>query len=652
MSAALPPGTWPSPLSAADAARAGVRYAGVAVTDGGRTVWWAESRPAERGRTTVLRRTGDEPPVEVLPPALDARTRVHEYGGRCWRVLADRTLVTSSFADQRLHLVRDGGSTPLTPETGAADRYADPVPLPGGTHVLCVRERVAERTSHALVAVPLDGSGEVVELWTGSDFVVGAAVAPDGRHLAFVTWDHPRMPWDGSELRVAPLDGLRLGTARVLLGGPEESVLEPSWHGAGAVRAATDRSGWWNLVRVPLEGGEPEPLWPVEEDCGYPFWSVGGRSHVPLAGGAVATLHSGRLAVRQPDGAVADVPAPFDTWMPWLDADGDVVAGMAFTGTRTPAVVAVDVRAGTWREVASGPQPDPAWAPAPQRLQVPSAGGRTVPAVLYPPTSPDAALPDGTAPPAVVFVHGGPTAAALVQYSPQVAYFTSRGIAVVDVDHGGSTGYGRAFRETLRGQWGVVDVEDCEAVARALVADGLASGVGIRGGSAGGWTVLCALTRGADSPFDCGVSYFGVADAAALARDTHDFESRYLDGLIGPLPEAQEVYDARSPLTHAGRLARPVLLLQGEDDPVVPPSQAETFLSALEGGGVPHAYLSFPGEAHGFRRAETVVAALEAELSFYGQVWGFTPPGVPVLALRDGGVRANGLRAGDEPAGG
>jgi dipeptidyl aminopeptidase/acylaminoacyl peptidase len=630
----LPPGTWPSPLTAEAVAAGGVALGPVAVTDGGRTVWWTESRPAEGGRSVVLRRTGEGPPEEVVPAGFDARTRVHEYGGRCWLPVVDEGqpgggLLTSAHGDQRLWRLDGSSLRPLTPDTGAVDRYADPVLLPGGTHVLCVRERVAEPVTHALVAVPLDGSGDVVELWTGSDFVAGAAVSPDGERVAFLTWDHPRMPWDGTELRVAPLlAGPELGDATVLLGGPLESVLAPTWDGPDAVVASTDRSDWWNLVRIPAAGGEPEPLWPVAQDCGGPLWLLGFRSHVPLRGGRTAVVHAGRLAVLSTDGEPTDVDAPFDTWGPWLDTDGDVVVGTAWTATTRPSVVAVDTATGAWRVVAGPEQPDPQWAPVPERLQVPSAGGRTTHAVLYPPTSPTARVPDGTAPPAVVFVHGGPTSSSPVVYRPDIAFFTSRGIAVVDVDHGGSTGYGRTYRETLRGQWGVVDVEDCEAVARALVTQGRASAVAIRGGSAGGWTVLAALTRG-DSPFAAGTSYYGVADLTSMAATTHDFESRYLDALVPP-----EEWEARSPLTRVDRLDRPVLLLQGLDDPVVPPDQAERFLAALEGSGVPHAYLGFPGEAHGFRRAETVVAALHAELSFYGQVMGFDPPGVPRLALR------------------
>ena len=626
----LPGGSWPSPLTAEQVAQAGTQYGEVAVTDGGRTVWWSESRPAQGGRTTVLRRTGDGPEQEVLPAELDARTRVHEYGGRCW-LPYEGGLLTSDLHDQRLWLVdADGDARALTADTARADRYAEPVLLPGGTHVLCVRERVGERVVHELVAVPLDGSGEVAVLWSGSDFVAAPAVSADGARLAFVTWDHPRMPWDGTELRVADLlPGPSLGEAQVLLGGPAEAVQSPTWDG-DHVRAVTDRSGWWNLVRVEPDG--VRELWPVAEECGVPQWQLGMRTHADLTGGRVAVVHSGRLAVLAPDGRAADVDLPFTGWGAQLTADGDVVGGVAWTPTTLPVVVAVDTATGRWTTVAGPEQPDPAWAATPEVVEVPSVGGRTTYAAVYPPTSPQARLPDDQGAPYVVFVHGGPTSSSPKRYSGQIAYFTSRGIGVVDVDHGGSTGYGRAYRELLRGQWGVVEVDDCEAVARWLLDAGRASSVAIRGGSAGGWTVLSALTRGG-SVFAAGTSYYGVADLVAMAQDTHDFESRYLDGLVGPLPEARAVYDERSPLSHVDRLDRPVLLLQGLDDPVVPPAQAELFLAALEGSGVPHAYLPFEGEAHGFRRAETVVAALEAELSFYGQVLGFVPPDVPVLAL-------------------
>ena len=367
------------------------------------------------------------------------------------------------------------------------------------------------------------------------------------------------------------------------------------------------------------------------------MWRLGMTTHRTLSAGRTAVVHDGRLAVLGSDGSVADVEVPFTGWGPSLAADADVLVGVAWTPTTLPQVVALDLSSGaaSWRSVAAPEQPDPAWAPVPETVEVPSVGGRTTHAHLYPPTSPTARLPEGDGSPYVVLVHGGPTAHVPQRYAALKAYFTSRGIGIADVDYGGSSGYGRAYRELLRGQWGVVDVEDCEAVARWLLESGRATSVAISGGSAGGWTVLCALTRG-DSVFGAGTSSYGVADLVPMAEDTHDFESRYLDGLVGPLPEARSVYDERSPLSRVDQLDRPVLLLQGLDDPVVPPAQAECFVAALQDKQVPYAYLAFAGEAHGFRKAATQVAALEAELSFYGQVFGFATPGVPLLTLQRG----------------
>ncbi len=636
----VPPGAWPSPLTAEAVAAGAAAYSQVHVTAGGATVWWAERRPLEGGRTTVLRRTGDGPVREMVPPGFDAGTHLHEYGGACWLPLGDG-LVTTSDQDQRLWLLGAGSPQALTVDTGGTTRYAEPRLLPGGTHVLVVREQVGPPVRNALVAVPLDGGEERV-LWEGSDFVSDARVSADGTRLAFVTWDHPRMPWDGTELRVAPLlPGPALGEAEVLLGGPDESVLQPRWEPDGALRAVTDRSGWWNLVRS--RGGPFEDLWPVQQECAWPAWQGGFCSSVTLPGGRVAVVHgrsTQRLSVLEPDGTVRGLDLPFTCWGTWLDGDGDVVVGIAAGPTRSWAVVAVDTTTGSWREVVGPEQPDPAWASVPESVEVPSAHGRVTYAHVYPPTSPEQEL-TGPAP-YVVFVHGGPTAQVPARYDVGKAYFTSRGIGVADVDYGGSSGQGRAYRNSLRGQWGVVDVEDCEAVARWLLETGRASSVAIRGGSAGGWTVLCALTRGG-SVFAAGASYFGVVDLVPFASTTHDFESRYLDSLLGPLPESRELYDARSPLSHVDTLDRPLLVLQGLDDKVVPPAQAELLLASLADKGVPHAYLPFAGEGHGFRKAENLVASLEGELSFYGQVLGFDPPGVPRLPVRD-------LEGSDQPA--
>ncbi len=625
----LAPGTWPSPLSAADVACAGISFGEVAVTDGGRTIWWSESRPAEKGRTTILRRTGDGPVEEMLPLGLDARTRVHEYGGACWLVLGDG-FVTSDLHDQRLWRVEGGVATPLTPETEQRDRFGDPVLLPGGTHLACVREQVADTVTHSLVSVPLDGSGVVTVLWDASDFVCTPRLSPDGCSLAFLTWDHPQMPWDGSQVRVGSLAGNVLSRVRLVLGDARTAMQQPVWRPDGSLVAVGEVDGWWNLV-----DSDGAPLWRVDEECGWSMWQLGTSSVAVVSGNRLAVVHGQaqrNLSLLGADGVVTPLNLPFTSWRPVLAASGKTVVGVAAGPDSKERVIAVDVASGRWHEVAGPEQPDPSWTAIPEMIMVPSVDGRVTHAVLYPPTSPLAELPAGVAGPYVLAVHGGPTGHTPVRYDAEIAYFTSRGIGVVEVNYGGSTGYGRPYRDALRGNWGVVDVEDCEAVARWLLDEGKASQVAIRGGSAGGWTVLAALTRGG-SVFGAGASYYGVVDLVPFASTTHDFESRYLDGLIGPLPEALDLYVERSPLTHVDRLDRPLLVLQGLDDPVVPPEQAELLIAALKQKGVRYAYLPFAGESHGFRDAANVAASLEAELSFYGQVFGFVPPGVSVLPL-------------------
>ena len=632
-----PYGAWPSPLSAAQVAAGSVVLSWPRLV--GDEVWWSQMRPAEGGRVVVMRRRADGVVQDVLPAPWNARTRVHEYGGCAWTV-ADGDLVFADFGDQRLWRLADGGEpVALTPEPAEAsgDRYAEPQVT--GPDLWCVRERHSGGVvTRALVAVPLDGSGQVRELVSGSDFLACPRLSPDGRHLAWVAWDHPRMPWDGTELRVAPVDGDgRVGEPRTLIGGPTESVLQPQWLDATTLVAVTDRSGWWNLVRVGLDG-QTSPLREAADEAAGPLWVLGLTWYSALDDGRLVVKHGERLAVLSPDGSLRDLDLPQTDWAPMLATDGRRVVTVAGSATTPPAVVVVDPDAGPAGGVevvhVSATVPvDASWLPVPTRETFPSVDGRVVHALVYPPTSPGASAPDGELPPYVVFVHGGPTSQADTELDLEKAFFTSRGIGVVDVDYGGSTGYGRPYRESLRGQWGVVDVEDCVAAARGLVDAGRADGdrLVIRGGSAGGWTVLAALTGTA--AFAAGASYYGVAELVRFAQDTHDFESRYLDGLIGPLPESLALYEERAPLSHVDGLSCPVLLLQGDEDMVVPPSQAELFRDALVRKHIPHAYLLFEGEQHGFRKAETVIAALEAELSFYGQALGFTPPGVPRLEL-------------------
>ncbi len=575
-----PCGAWPSPLSAVAVAAGGVSLEWPRLV--GDEVWWAEERPAEGGRSVVVRRRADGSVEDVLPAPWNARTRVHEYGGSCWTV-ADRALVFSNFDDQRLWRLEVGGEpVALTPEPAepSGDRYAEPFVV--GSQVWCLRERHQDGVvTRGLVAVPLDGSGMVDDLVSGSDFLVSPRLSPDGRHLAWVAWDHPRMPWNGTELRVADVDGGQVGEPRTVLGGPDESVLQPEWLDDSTLAVITDRSGWWNLVRVGLDS-TVVPLLEADEEQAGPLWTVGRTWFNVLADGRLVVRHGGHLAVIAPDGTVIDLDLPYTEWSPMQATDGRLVITVAASSTLASAVVVIDPDGGHDVVHVSAIVPvGPKWLSVPTRETFPSVDGRVVHALVYAPTSPEASVPDGELPPYVVFVHGGPTSQADATLDLEKAYFTSRGIGVIDVDYGGSTGYGRAYRESLRGRWGIVDVQDCGAAVRGLVDAGRADGdrLMIRGGSAGGWTVLASLT-GTDD-YAAGASYYGVAELVRFAQDTHDFESRYLDGLIGPLPEALALYEQRAPLSHVDDLSCPVLLLQGDEDRVVPPSQAELFRDAL-----------------------------------------------------------------------
>ncbi len=632
-----PFGTWTSPITAQDVAAgshpvSGARYVGD-------EIWWLELRGAEAGRYGIFRQGENGKPEPVLPAPWNARSRVHEYGGGAWTPTRDGDLAFVEFSDQRIHLHRPGGEPqPLTPAAGE-DRYADL--QVHADRIVAVRERHRDGgVSRDIVLVPLDGSAAedvdaVVSVAAGSDFLAYPRFSPDGTRLAWIAWDHPQMPWDGTELRVGEVDDDRVPAWRTLVGGAEESVLQPEWDGDDALLVLTDRSGWWNLHRVGMDGSL-EPVVEQERETGGPLWNLGKLWYLPLPDGGVAlvsTHGSDRLELLPPGGEAPRVlDLPLST-IELLDARQGRLLLDGGSAALLGGVRELDLATGALRDIRLDYDalPDEQLLPLAEERTFP--GAREVHAVVYPPRNPGFTAPEGELPPYVAFVHGGPTTRTTAAVNLVFAYYTSRGIGVVDVNYGGSTGYGREYRERLLGQWGIVDVEDVVTAATGLADAGLADRdrLGIEGGSAGGWTVLSALTR--TDVFACGVSLYGVADLTALAEDTHDFESRYTGGLVGPLPEAQDLYDERSPLQHIDGLNCPVLLLQGLDDPVVPPAQSERFRDGLLGKGIPHAYLGFPGESHGFRKVETRVRVREAALSFYGQVFGFDPPGVPVLEL-------------------
>jgi len=639
-----PFGSWASPISAALVAAGGVSLDEVRVAGPG--VFWVEGRPLEGGRQVVCHAEPDGRAQDLTREGFNVRTRVHEYGGGSYAA-SGATLFFANYADQRLYR-QDPGSDPrpITPEppAPAAHRYADPCPTPDGRLLVCVRERHQHgEVDNELVAVPADGGGPPVVLASGRDFYASPRLSPDGRRLAWLEWDHPNMPWDGTELMTAELTGGGLaGTPVTVAGGPKESVFQPEWSPDGVLHLVSDRSGWWNLYRVDADGSL-QALAPMEEEFGHPQWVFGMATYAFLPGGRIACIHGRgpmrRLGILGPDaggvrgtpggppvGRLTDLELPFTAFSPpHLRAIGDRLVCLAGSPTQAAAVVVIDPEGGGVQVLRRSQdlELDPGYLSVPEPIEFPTAGGRTAHALYYPPANRDFRGPDGERPPLVVASHGGPTAGVDSELHVGYQLFTSRGFAVVDVDYGGSTGYGRAYRRRLDGQWGIVDVEDCVAAARHLAERGQVdpARLAIRGGSAGGYTTLCALTFRDD--FAAGASYYGVADAAALARDTHKFESRYLDRLIGPWPEAEDLYRERSPIHHTDRLSCPVILFQGLEDEIVPPAQAEAMVAALDAMGIPHAYLAFPGEQHGFRQASHIRRACEAELYFYSRVFGF-----------------------------
>ncbi|MGD9735582.1 MAG: prolyl oligopeptidase family serine peptidase [Solirubrobacterales bacterium] len=639
MAAVAPYGSWRSPINAHQVASGGGRRSGALLAADG-ALWWAEMRPEEGGRTALMRRPeGSQVAEEATPAGANVRTRVHEYGGGAWTLAAPDVVVYVDFADQRLYRRRLGEeAVAITPEPAVAGglRYADLQLTPDGATVVCVREVHPEdggEPENQIVALPLSGEGEARVLAAGRDFYSFPRLSADGATLAYTCWEHPNMPWDGTELWTLPLDGAA-GPARVA-GGAAESIFQPEWGPDGRLHFVSDRSGWWNLYAVDLASGEEEQLTAEEADLAHPQWLFGGSTYAFSAGGAIAFVRTEgateQLFVRDPQGGpLRDLGLPYTNFgFPAISSRGSRLAFVAGTPEDEPAVVVYDLAGGEREEVrGAGAEPvDPAYVPVPRAVSFETGEGEVAHGFYYPPTNPGFEAPAGEAPPLIVESHGGPTSHVVPHLNREFVYWTSRGFAIVDVNYRGSTGFGRAYREKLRGTWGVIDSEDCVRAALHLAASGEADGkrLTIRGGSAGGYATLCALVFHDD--FAAGASYFGVADAEALATDTHKFESRYLDGLIGPYPERADLYRERSPIHFVERLRSPVILFQGLEDEIVPPNQAETMVAAMKANGVPHAYLAFEGEQHGFRRAETNVRCMEAELYFYGRILGFEPAG-------------------------
>lgn len=640
MPQAAPYGSWRSPISAATVAAGEIPLSAPDIA--GEDVYWLEGKPGEGGRTVAVCHRASGERTELTPSSFSVRTRVHEYGGGAYLVRGS-TVFFANFDDQRLYRQDGAVPHPITPEpdTDAGTRYADGCLTPDGSLLICVRELHPQdggEPVNELAVIPADGSAPPRTVVSGHDFFAAPHISPDGRQLTWLTWDHPRMPWDGTEMWVGDLGAdATVDNVRRIAGGPRESVFQPRWSPQGELHFVSDRTGWWNLYRV--ADGNIEALAPTDAEFGVPLWQFGSATYTFLDDGRIACIYSregiDRLAFLSQDGELVTADLPYTAYSPSLRAHGDSLVFIAGSPTEAAAVIRLDTRSGEFDVLRRSVEHalDPSYVSQARPIAFPTGdGSATAHALYYPPTNPDFSGPAGEHPPLIVESHGGPTSMARAALSLATQYWTSRGFAVVDVNYGGSTGFGRAYRERLNGMWGIVDTEDCINAAGYLAGQGLADGrrLTIRGGSAGGYTTLCALVFHDD--FAAGASYYGVADCEALATDTHKFESRYLDGLIGPYPQARDLYRQRSPIHYADRLSCPVILFQGLEDRVVPPAQAEMMAEAMRANGVPFAYLAFEGEQHGFRKAETITRTLEAELYFYAKVLDFplTEPIEPV----------------------
>jgi dipeptidyl aminopeptidase/acylaminoacyl peptidase len=618
-------GSWQSPITAEEIVKGSVRLGQIVVD--GTDIYWSELRPTEGGRTTIVRRRADETVEDVLPPGYSVRSKVHEYGGAAFWVDAGDMWFCNDI-DQRIYAVGRGGKPePLSPE--GSYRYADLLVDRERKRLICVREdhSGSGEPENALVAVSFDG--RVVVLSSGADFYATPRLSPNGKDIAWVQWCHPNMPWDETELMLSGVDEAGCLTEAIWVTGENEAVLQPEFGHDGSLIYVSDRSGWWNLYRLVPEGDAC--IYAIEAEFGLPHWVFGMRSYgFSAPDRIVATfLLDGISKLAEIDltnGAVRTIPVPH------IDIGGicALEGHVCYIGgsMRAPlALVKVNLENGSVVTIRQSQEAvtDAGIVSIAQPVVFQTTDDEVAHGFFYPPMN-DGFSPVGDElPPLIVKSHGGPTGQARCSYEVKIQYWTSRGFAVLDVNYRGSTGFGRYYRRLLDGKWGVADMEDCIAGARMLVEQDLVDGARmiITGGSAGGYTTLCALTFADD--FKAGACHYGIGDLEALVRDTHKFESRYLDRLVGRWPEDQALYVERSPIHHTDGLSCPVIFFQGLDDKVVPPNQAEAMVEALRKKGIPVAYIPIEGEGHGFRQAENIRRTLESELSFYCQVFGFVP---------------------------
>lgn len=634
MAKALAPyGSWKSPISS-DLIVAGSVVLGEIKVDG-ETIYWLESRPSENGRNALVKWTPAGGIEEMSAAGFNVRTRVHEYGGGAFTV-HDDTVYFSNFVDQRMY-VQYPFSEPEPLTANEKLRFADGVIDKTHGRLICVREAhltPGEEAVNSLVSLNLDGTDEIGDVLVGGhDFFASPALNPDGKQLAWLSWDHPNMPWDGTELWVAELNetGTAVRNARCVAGGREESIFQPMWSPDGTLYFISDRSNWWNIYR--WRDGQIEAVCPREAEFGQPLWVFCLNTYGFADAHTIVSAYTqnGRWYLAKIDvnsGQLTNFDIPYSQ-LAHINVGDGFAAFLGGSSQLPTALIRLDTQTGQWQKIKQGTNLtiDKAYLSMPSPIEFPTENNLTAHALYYAPKNDDFEAAANERPPLMVISHGGPTSTAITARNLGVdlaiQYWTSRGFAVVDVNYGGSSGYGRRYRQRLNGQWGIVDRQDCENAALYLVEQGLVDGrrLAIRGGSAGGYTTFCALAF--TDTFTAGASYYGVSDLEALATETHKFESRYLDSLIGPYPDQRDLYIERSPIYAADQISCPLILFQGLEDKVVLPNQAEMMFAAVKNKGLPVAYIPFANEQHGFRSAENIKRALDGELYFYGQVFGF-----------------------------
>ncbi len=630
-----PYGSWKSPITADSIVADSIGISSIVLD--GTDIYWLESRPQEAGRSVIVRRTADGRMTDITPPEYNVRSRVHEYGGAAYTVV-EQQVYFSNNSDNCVYTQNLAGETPHEVRQLTHDskkRYADFVVDTHQERLICVQEEHDSADFEALntiVSISLTNFTKLKDhhvLVGGCDFYASPRLSQDGTKLAWLSWNHPNLPWDGTNLQVATIHNGYLSAPTLVAGGAHETIFQPQWFSDDTLYFVSDRTGWGNLYR--WTQGKVEPIFPMDAEFGLPQWVFGmstysfiGKHRIVCSYSETGVSHLALINTLTQH--LTPLQTPY-TDISGIRAQGNVVVCCGASAIEPNQVISIDLitEARLVLKRSNQLNLDLGYLSIPQSIEFPTTDGSTAHAFYYPPTNKDYSANPTEKPPLLVKSHGGPTAATSTQLSLKTQYWTSRGFGVVDVNYGGSTGYGKAYQQRLDGKWGIVDVDDCTNAALYLVEADLVDRdrLVISGGSAGGYTTLCALTF--RDVFKAGASYYGVSDLEALAKDTHKFESRYLERLVAPYPAGANVYQARSPINFTDRLACPVIFFQGLEDKVVPPNQAEMMVDALTEKGIPVAYVSFPDEQHGFRQAATIKLALTSEFSFYAHLFGFQP---------------------------